>query len=151
MINYTLITKPGIILGNLITLAAGFWLASKGSLNYGLFIETLLGLGFIIASACVINNVIDKKLDAKMERTKTRPLATRAACRPRSRPWPPKPPPDGSIQANSPDGLQAHPPFVSGALSAKKQRNRLRAVFLWAFTTENVAARAYHSSAGGLF
>lgn len=75
MINYTLITKPGIILGNLITLAAGFWLASKGSIDYSLFLETLVGLGFIIASACVINNVIDRKMDRKMERTKNRPLA----------------------------------------------------------------------------
>lgn len=75
MINYTLITKPGIILGNLITLAAGFWLASKGNVNYLLFLQTLLGLGFIIASACVLNNLIDKKLDAKMERTKNRPIA----------------------------------------------------------------------------
>lgn len=75
MINYTLITKPGIILGNLITLAAGFWLASKGAIDYLLFFETLIGLGFIIASACVINNVIDKKMDAKMERTKNRPIA----------------------------------------------------------------------------
>ncbi len=78
MINYTLITKPGIILGNLITLAAGFWLASKGSINYLLFLQTLAGLGFIIASACVINNIIDRKLDAKMDRTRSRPIANGA-------------------------------------------------------------------------
>ena len=32
MINYYLITKPGIVLGNLVTFAAGFFLASKGAL-----------------------------------------------------------------------------------------------------------------------
>lgn len=75
MINYYLITKPGIILGNLITVGAGFLLASKTAVNPLLFLETLLGIAFIIASACVFNNMIDVKNDQKMERTKKRPLA----------------------------------------------------------------------------
>lgn len=78
MINYYLITKPGIILGNLITVAAGFLLASKGLIDYGLFLATLLGLSCIIASACVFNNYIDRKADQKMERTRKRALATGA-------------------------------------------------------------------------
>ncbi len=76
MINYYLITKPGIIMGNLFTLAAGFMLASKGIPDPQLFLITLLGLGFIIASACVFNNYIDRQLDVKMERTKQRPIAS---------------------------------------------------------------------------
>ncbi len=76
MINYYLLTKPGIILGNLITVAAGFLLASKGEINLPLFFETLLGIGCIIASACVFNNYIDRKTDEKMERTKNRALVT---------------------------------------------------------------------------
>lgn len=75
MINYYLITKPGIILGNLITVAAGFLLASKGQLHPALFLYTMLGMTFIMASACVLNNYIDRPLDQKMERTKNRPLA----------------------------------------------------------------------------
>lgn len=75
MINYYLMTKPGIILGNLVTVAAGFLLASRGNLYPLLFLATLLGLGFIIASACVFNNYIDRKVDQKMERTKKRALA----------------------------------------------------------------------------
>lgn len=75
MINYYLLTKPGIILGNLITFAAGFLLASKGVVDLRLFLATLLGLGFIIASACVFNNYIDRQLDKKMKRTKDRALA----------------------------------------------------------------------------
>lgn len=75
MINYYLITKPGIILGNLITVAAGFLLASKGVIYLWLFLATLLGIAFIIAAACVFNNYIDRPLDRKMERTKNRPLA----------------------------------------------------------------------------
>lgn len=74
MINYYLLTKPRIILGNLVTVAAGFLLASKGTLHAGLFLATLLGLACIIASACVFNNYIDVPLDKKMARTKNRPL-----------------------------------------------------------------------------
>lgn len=74
MINYYLLTKPGIIIGNLITVAAGFLLASKGSIHMALFLATLLGLTFIMASACVFNNYIDRHIDGKMNRTKNRPL-----------------------------------------------------------------------------
>lgn len=76
MINYYLLTKPGIILGNLITVAAGFLLASKGRIDFQLFLATLIGLAFIMASACVFNNYIDRPIDKKMERTKNRALVT---------------------------------------------------------------------------
>lgn len=75
MINFYLLTKPGIILGNLITVAAGFLLASKGVIDVGLFFQTLLGLALIMSSACVFNNYIDRHIDQKMERTKNRALA----------------------------------------------------------------------------
>lgn len=75
MINYYLLTKPGIILGNLITLAAGFLLASKGHMDFRLFFSTLLGLSLTMASGCVFNNYIDRQTDRKMERTKNRALA----------------------------------------------------------------------------
>lgn len=76
MINYYLLTKPGIILGNLVTVAAGFLLASKGIIDFWLFFATLMGLTFIMASACVFNNFIDRSIDKKMERTKSRALVT---------------------------------------------------------------------------
>jgi heme o synthase len=76
MINYYLLTKPGIILGNLITVGAGFLLASKGHIDLWLFFATLIGLTFIMASACVFNNYINRQVDKKMERTKNRALVT---------------------------------------------------------------------------
>lgn len=77
MINYYLLTKPGIILGNLIPFSAGFLLASRGApFNFTVFFATLLGLAFIMASACVFNNYIDRSLDQKMKRTKDRALVT---------------------------------------------------------------------------
>jgi len=76
MINYYLITKPGIVLGNLITVAAGFLLASGGVFHVQLFLAAMLGLGLIMASACVLNNLIDRPIDKKMKRTQNRALVT---------------------------------------------------------------------------
>lgn len=72
---YYMLTKPGIILGNVITTAGGFALASHGFINWILFLETMLGLALVIASAGVFNSYFDRKIDAKMERTKNRPFA----------------------------------------------------------------------------
>lgn len=71
---YYLLTKPGIIMGNLITTVGGFALASRGNIDLALFFYTLLGLGLIIASACVFNNYIDRESDKKMARTQQRAL-----------------------------------------------------------------------------
>lgn len=74
MINYYLLTKPGIILGNLFTVAAGFILGSRGNIDVWLFLSMLLGITLVIASACVFNNYIDRSVDKKMKRTKNRAL-----------------------------------------------------------------------------
>lgn len=74
MKTYYMLTKPGIIMGNAVTTAAGFALASRGHFDFWLFLVTLLGLSFVIASAGVFNNYIDRASDAKMARTKNRPL-----------------------------------------------------------------------------
>jgi heme o synthase len=71
---YYLLTKPGIIMGNLITTVSGFALASRGRIDEWLFLATLVGLSCVIGSACVFNNYIDRNIDRKMERTKNRAL-----------------------------------------------------------------------------
>ena len=63
-------------MGCLLTMIAGFALACTTMFNPILFLQTLVGLGLVIASACVINNYIDKHTDQKMQRTKHRALAT---------------------------------------------------------------------------
>ena len=72
---YYILTKPGIIYGNLITTAAGFFLASKGNINFGLLLASLAGVSLVIGSACVFNNYLDRDIDKKMARTKARALA----------------------------------------------------------------------------
>lgn len=66
------LTKPGIIYGNSLHLIAGFLFSYVlgTSLFPGIF--ALIGTGFMIASACVANNYIDRDIDARMKRTKTR-------------------------------------------------------------------------------
>ncbi|NGX50445.1 MAG: Protoheme IX farnesyltransferase [Chlamydiae bacterium] len=71
---YCALAKPGIIMGNALTAAGGFALASRGLFDFWLFLATMEGLALVIASACVFNNYIDRELDGKMERTKNRPL-----------------------------------------------------------------------------
>ncbi len=72
---YYELTKPGIIYSNALTAIAGFFLASRETLDWGLLGATLVGLSFIMASACVFNNYFDREIDIRMERTKNRALA----------------------------------------------------------------------------
>lgn len=72
---YISLTKPGIVLGNALTAFGGFALAAQGQPAHPLLFPTLLGLMLIMASACVCNNIADRAQDAKMARTKERPLA----------------------------------------------------------------------------
>ena len=71
---YLQVTKPGIIMGNLISVAGGFLLASRGDVDGMLMVATLLGLSLVVASGCAVNNCIDRDIDARMQRTRTRVL-----------------------------------------------------------------------------
>ena len=71
---YYLLTKPGIVMGNSVTMIAGLLLGSKGMIDAGLCLATLIGLSMVIGSACVFNNYIDRVADEKMARTQNRAL-----------------------------------------------------------------------------
>lgn len=73
---YYSLTKPGVLYGNALTVAAGYFLAAQGNVNVGLFIAVFIGSSLIIASACVINNFLDQDIDAIMDRTKKRVLVS---------------------------------------------------------------------------
>jgi protoheme IX farnesyltransferase len=73
--NYVLVAKPGIIAGNLISAAAGFFLASKGQVDGALLPAALIGISLVVASGCIFNNWVDREIDRKMIRTQNRALA----------------------------------------------------------------------------
>ncbi|RKG36970.1 4-hydroxybenzoate octaprenyltransferase [Acinetobacter rongchengensis] len=52
------------------------WIANKGIPEMGVLIPMILGTIFMRAAGCAINDFADRKVDAHVERTKTRPLAT---------------------------------------------------------------------------
>jgi protoheme IX farnesyltransferase len=73
---YYRLTKPGIVYGNVFTTLAAYLFASRWHVVPLLFFATLIGLGLVIASACVFNNYLDRDIDRKMARTKDRTLVT---------------------------------------------------------------------------
>jgi heme o synthase len=71
--NYWRVTKPGIIFfGNLISVMGGFFLASIGRVDIAMLLSTVIGISLVIASACVLNNCVDRDVDRKMTRTRDR-------------------------------------------------------------------------------
>ncbi|GAB3488855.1 heme o synthase [Marinomonas epiphytica] len=73
--DYVSLTKPGIIFGNLIAAASGFFLAAKGDIDLFLLLIVLVGTACIVAAGCIVNNYVDRDIDLKMSRTKNRALA----------------------------------------------------------------------------
>lgn len=70
------IFKPGIVIGNSLALLAGYGYAilEGQPISAQSFILTVVSTASIMASACVINNIFDRRIDARMARTKNRAL-----------------------------------------------------------------------------
>ncbi|UEC03085.1 heme o synthase [Burkholderia vietnamiensis] len=70
------LVKPGIVMGNMISVTGGFLLASRGDVNWMQGFLVALGVALVIASGCVVNNVVDRDIDGLMTRTRRRPMVT---------------------------------------------------------------------------
>lgn len=73
---YYKLTKPGIVKGNAVHTLAGSLLAASWTPEWLVVLGVLVGTSLVIASACVANNYIDRKIDIKMKRTKERASVT---------------------------------------------------------------------------
>ncbi len=73
---YYQLLKPGVMYGNVLTGAAGFLLAAAGTVDWWLFVVTIVGMTLVVGSACALNNYLDRDIDSKMTRTLKRPSVT---------------------------------------------------------------------------
>ncbi len=54
------ITKPGIIFGNVLSVAGGFFLASNGHVDLALFLAAIVGASLVVASGFGFTNCFDR-------------------------------------------------------------------------------------------
>lgn len=76
--DYYVLAKPGIVYGNALTALAGFLFGSGIHINLGRGAGMVSGISLVIAGACVCNNILDRGIDSKMQRTQNRALVTGA-------------------------------------------------------------------------
>jgi protoheme IX farnesyltransferase len=72
--DYLELTKPRIAVMVLFTVAAGYWLACRGTANVGLLLHTVCATGLVAAGASALNQLLERHCDARMRRTANRPL-----------------------------------------------------------------------------
>jgi heme O synthase-like polyprenyltransferase len=72
--DYLELTKPNIVGMILVTVAAGFYLAGSGGFDVLLLLHTLLGSAMVAAGSNALNQVLERRIDARMRRTQNRPL-----------------------------------------------------------------------------
>jgi heme o synthase len=68
------LTKPRITFLVLITTLVGFYMGSRDGLNILLLFHAIVGTGLIASGASALNQYFERELDARMVRTRNRPL-----------------------------------------------------------------------------
>jgi len=70
------LSKPGITSLVLIAAAAGYYVGSRDGFDLQGFLLTVAGVGLVAAGAGALNEYLERGLDARMKRTRSRPLAS---------------------------------------------------------------------------
>ena len=73
-LDFLALTKPGVIAMVLVTTGVGFYLGSYDGADYLLLLRTLVGTALAAGGTLALNQFIERDVDAKMERTRLRPL-----------------------------------------------------------------------------
>jgi heme o synthase len=73
---YLALTKPRVVALIVLTAVVGTLLATPGFPPLHALLWGNLGIGLAAASAATLNQILDQRIDAKMARTRTRPLPT---------------------------------------------------------------------------
>ena len=74
MADFVELTKPRITFLVLITTLVGFYMGSRDGLNFLLLFHTILGTALVASGASALNQYFERDLDARMVRTRRRPL-----------------------------------------------------------------------------
>lgn len=74
--DYLEMTKPRVVLLMLLCSLVGMFLAVPGMVPWDVLIFGMTGIALVAASAAVVNHVADAEVDARMARTRARPVAT---------------------------------------------------------------------------
>ncbi len=73
---YYELTKPKVVMLIVFTAVVGMFMATPGFVPMSALIFGTLGIGLAAASAAGFNQILDRRADAKMARTRARPLPT---------------------------------------------------------------------------
>jgi len=73
---YVTLTKPDVTFLVVITTVAGFYLGSRGALDWILLLHTLCGTLLVAGGTAALNQYVERDVDAVMRRTASRPLPT---------------------------------------------------------------------------
>jgi len=76
-VDFVMLTKPRLNLLVLTTTLAGLYLASPSGVEIALLLNTLVGTALVAGGAAALNQVWERRTDALMRRTSTRPLPGR--------------------------------------------------------------------------
>lgn len=74
--DYYELCKPRVVLLIVFTAIVGMFLATPGMVPWPALLFGTLGIGLMAAAAAAVNQIVDREADARMARTRKRPLVT---------------------------------------------------------------------------
>lgn len=76
--DYLVLAKPGIVSLVMMSTLTGLCIASRGLPDLWITISVMTGIALATAGSAILNNYVDRDIDAIMERTRSRALAVEA-------------------------------------------------------------------------